>query len=48
MHYETLRAVPVETHLGIDLSNNLSWNPHINKIVIKANSKFGFIKRNLM
>ncbi|KAK2184468.1 hypothetical protein NP493_265g01010 [Ridgeia piscesae] len=47
IHNETLRAVPVATHLGIDISNNLSWNPHINKIVNKANSKLGFIKRNL-
>ena len=47
IHNETLRAVPVATHLGIDISNNLSWNPHINKIVNKANNKLGFIKRNL-
>ena len=47
IHNETLRAIPVATHLGIDISNNLSWNPHINKIVNKANSKLGFIKRNL-
>ena len=39
IHNETLRAVPVATHLGIDISNNLSWNPHINKIVNKANSR---------
>ena len=39
IHNETLRAVPVATHLGIDISNNFSWNPHINKIVNKANSK---------
>ena len=36
IHDETLRAVPVATRLGIDTSNNLSWNPHINKIVNKA------------
>ena len=47
MHDETLRAVPVATHLRIDRSNNLSWNPYINKIVNKANSKLGFIKRSL-
>ena len=45
IHDEILRAVPVETHLAI--SNNLSWNPHINKIVNNANSKLEFIKRNL-
>ena len=47
IHDEPLRAVPVATHLGIDISSNLSWNSHINKIVNKANSKRGFIKRNL-
>ena len=47
IHDEPLRAVPVATHLSIDISSNLSWNPHINKIVNKANSKLGCIKRNL-
>jgi len=47
IHDESLRAVPVATHLGLDISNNLSWNPYINKIVNKANNKLGFIKRNL-
>ena len=47
IHDEPLRAVPVATHLGIYISSNLSWNPHINEIVNKANSKLGFIKRNL-
>ena len=37
---EPLRAVPVATHLGIDISSNLSYNPHINKIANKS-------KRNL-
>ena len=36
-----------QQQLLLDISNNLSWNPHINKIVNKANSKLGFIKRNL-
>ena len=47
IHDKTLRAVRVATHLRVDISNNLSWNPHINKIVNKANSKLGVIKRNL-
>ena len=46
IHNETLRAVPVARHLGIDISNNLSWKTHINKIINKATSKLGFIKRN--
>ena len=44
IHDETPRAVPVPTHLGIDMSNNFSWIPHINQIVNKANSKLEFIK----
>ena len=35
------------THTHRNQYINLSWNPHINKIVNKANSKLGFIKRNL-
>ena len=47
IHGTTLDIVPSATHLGIDISNTLSWNTHIDKIVNKANSKLGFIRRNL-
>jgi hypothetical protein len=47
IHGTTLEIVPTATHLGIDIAYSLSWNPHINTIVNKANSKLGFIKRNL-
>jgi hypothetical protein len=47
IHGTTLETVPTATHLGIDISNTLSWNTHINRIANKANSKLGFIKRNI-
>ena len=34
-------------YLGVHLSNNLSWNNHINTTVNKANSILGLLKRNL-
>ena len=33
--------------LGVDISNGLSWNSHIDRITPKANSTLGFIKRNI-
>ena len=34
-------------YLGIELSNDLQWNHHIDKIVKKGNSTLGFLRRNL-
>ena len=34
-------------YLGVDLSNNLSWNSHIDRTAKKANSMLGFLCRNL-
>ena len=47
IHNSTLKTVPLATHLGIDISSTLSWNDHIKKTSNKANSKLGFLKRNL-
>ena len=33
--------------LGVDISNGLSWNSHIDPISSRANSTLGFIKRNI-
>lgn len=46
-HDTTLETVPVATHLGIDITSPLSWNTHVTKIANKANSKLGFLRRNL-
>ena len=34
-------------YLGIQFSNNLTWQNHINKIASRASSTLGFLQRNL-
>ena len=43
----TLQAVDHYPYLGVSLSENLNWKPHILNITNKANSTLGFVKRNL-
>ena len=40
-----LESVSEFTDLGIKVTNNLSWNKHIEEIVLKANRKLGLIRR---
>ncbi len=42
-----LKSTEQERYLGVILSHNLSWEPHIRKLETRANQKLGFIKRNL-
>ena len=35
------------TYLGVDISNDLTWNAHVNKACAKANRTLGFLRRNL-
>ena len=42
-----LQQVPENPYLGITISEDLKWSPHINKITKKANSTLGFLRRNL-
>jgi hypothetical protein len=42
-----LKSVESEKYLGVLISHDMSWSPHIGKIQAKANQKLGFIKRNL-
>ena len=42
-----LKTVEQEKYLGVIISHDLAWRPHINTVVAKANQKLGFIKRNL-
>ena len=44
---EILKEVETITYLGIQISNDLSWDKHIAHITGKANSTLGFLKRNL-
>ena len=42
-----LSEVTGHPYLGIHISNDLTWNAHVNHIVSKANRTLGFVKRNL-
>ena len=42
-----LEEVITARYLGVDLSNNLVWKDHIDRIVKKANCTLGFLRRNL-
>jgi hypothetical protein len=35
-------------YLGVSISNNLSWNHHIDGICKKANNTTAFLRRNLL
>ena len=43
----TLEAATHQTYLGVEITNDLSWNTHIKKICRKANNALNFIRRNL-
>lgn len=47
MHNKTLETVSSARYLGVDLSANLSFNTHINRITSNANKSLGFVKRNI-
>ena len=47
LHGEILAEVPTAKYLGVNISNNLSWTPHVDYFVKKANQKLGFLRRNL-
>ena len=42
-----LQEVPSSPYLGVQLSNDLSFEQHINTVCSKASSTLGFIRRNL-
>ena len=42
-----LSEVTGHSYLGIHISDDLTWNAHVNHIVSKANHTLGFVKRNL-
>ena len=42
-----LDEVPKSDYLGVTISNDLKWAPHIAKITGKAHKTLGFIRRNL-
>ena len=47
LHGVLLEAVPSAKYLGVDTSENLSWNTHISRVSKTANQTLGFLKRNM-
>ena len=47
MHNQVLECVSSAGYLGVDFSDNLNCNTHINRITSNANKFLGFIKRNI-
>ena len=47
LHGRTLEAVDTSKFLGVTLTENLSWDKHIQRSVSKANRTVGFLRRNL-
>ena len=42
-----LESVLSAKYLGVTISDNLSWTPHIDSVSKKANQTLGFLKRNI-
>ena len=42
-----LSSVPQVKYLGVYISQDLKWNPHINSISSKAKQTLSFLKRNI-
>ena len=47
LHGQVLEVVTSARYLGVDISSNLSWNTHVNRVTANANRSLGFIKRNV-
>ena len=43
----TLAVEKTSTYLGVDISSDLRWNSHIDRISNKSNKLLGFVKRNI-
>ena len=47
LNQHILQEVQDNPYLGLQISNDLKWNIHVNKVYNKANNILGFIRRNL-
>ena len=46
LHGHTLDTVDASKYLGVTISNNLTWDRHIDNAIGKGNKTLGFIRRN--
>ena len=46
LNHQQITITSTQKDLGIIISNNLKWTPHISNIVSKANQMLGFLRRN--
>ena len=47
MHNQILASVDTARYLEVDLSGNLNFNTHIDRITSNATKTLGFLKRNI-
>ncbi len=47
LHNTQLESVPSAKYLGVTISNDLTWNTHIDNITKTANQTLGFLRRNI-
>ena len=47
LHGEILETVTCAKYLWVDISSNLSWGSHIDRITGTAHKTLGFVKRNI-
>jgi hypothetical protein len=47
LHNQILKSTNKAKYLGVTITNDLTWNHHINNITNKANASLRFIKRNV-
>ena len=47
LHSHILQPVDNSKYLGVTISNDLDWGPHINNITTKTNTTLGFLRRNM-
>ena len=47
LHGQVLEAVSSARYLGVDISSNLKWSTHVDRITANANRSLGFIRRNV-
>ena len=47
MHDQILENVDQSPYLGVQFTNTLKWDTHLNSILAKANKSLGFLRRNI-